>query len=312
MTAVGLPPFPAPALTNGAWRFHLPDGITLGAAPYLIDAGGPQLFGAPDLRRVVRPRPGDHGQLYVGPDLYGGNKIVIPVVILGTSESDALDLLTALSGACAPLASGYTNMAFDGPRGSWQITGRFDPVDAPSLDLVDVGAIQALVSFEASDPRYRSLTVTSLVLQAGVAAGDSGHGYAHGFPHGFAPGTGAAQPSGVVVNAGNATASATITITATGAVLTNPAVTLPASGDVLGFITTVAPGQYLITDTATGIVLLSNDPVDLSGAANRASTLDFPANADMLHFPPGSTQVAFTAAGGQGSCTIAWQDSYLF
>lgn len=301
----------APDITNGIWRFTLPGGLVIGRTPYLIDADGPQVFGAPDLRRVTRPKPGDHGVLYVGPDLYGVNKVIIPVVIFGTSEVDAMNLLTQLGVACTPIASGYATLTMHGPRGDWITTGRFDPVDAPGLGLVDVGVIQALVTFEAADPRYRSTVVQALTLQSGVLPSDSGYGFPHGFPIGYQPGTGAPGTSGVVTNNGTVDASATITISAQTA-LTNPAVVRTDTHDTLAFNMTLQPGLFLVVDTSTGRALLSNDPVDLSGAQNATQYLAFPDRADMLTFPPGSTPVAFTAVSGVGTARIAWQDTFLF
>lgn len=303
--------FTVPDVTNGIWRFTLPGGLIIGESPFLIDADGPAVFGAPDLRRVDRPKPGDHGVLYIGPDLYGVNKIVIPVVILGTSELDAMNLLNQLAVACAPIGRGYATLTMHGPRGDWITSGRFDPVDAPSLALVDSAVIQAIVTFEAADPRYRSSTVQTLTLQSGVLPSDSGYGFPHGFPIGYQPGTGAPGTSGNVVNNGSVDASATITISAQTA-LVNPAVVRTDTGDTLAFNMTLQPGLFLVVDTSTGRALLSNDPVDLSGAQNASQYLAFPDRADMLTFPPGSTPVAFTAVSGVGSVRIAWQDTFLF
>jgi hypothetical protein len=300
-----------PDLSNGIWRATLPGGLIIGETPFLIDAPGPQIFGAPELRRSTRPRPGDHGVLYVGPDLYGSVKVVIPVVIFGASELDAMNLLQQLATACAPVAGGYAQLTWTGPRGDWVLTGRFDPVDAPSLALIDTGVVQAIVTFEASDPRYRSTTTHTLVLQAGVQPSDSGYGFSHGYPIGYQAGTGAPGTSGAVVNNGTAPASATITITAQTA-LVNPAVVITPTQDTLAFTTTLQPGMSLIVDTATGRALLSNSPTDLTNAINASNLLAFPDRADMLHFPAGSTPVAFTATSGVGSATIAWQDTYLF
>jgi hypothetical protein len=300
-----------PDISNGVWRFTLPGGIVIGESPYLIDAPGPQVFGAPDLRRVTRPRPGDHGVLFVGPDLLGSVKVVIPVVVLGMNELDAMTQLQALAGACSPIKRGDAVLTMQGPRGTWQINGRFDPLDAPSLLAVDAGIVNAIVTFEASDPRLRDATANQLVLQAGVLPHDAGYGYAHGYPIGYDPGTGAPGARGVVTNNGDIDATALITITASGGNLVNPAVTLPDSGDVLGFNINLAPGQYLITDTETGAVTLGSSPND-PNAVNRTNALNYPNNADMLRFGPGNTNVALTAQSGQGTATIQWQHTYIF
>jgi hypothetical protein len=300
-----------PDITNGVWRFTLPGGIVIGEAPYLIDEPGPQVFGAPDLRRATRPRPGEHGAIFVGPDLLGSVKVVIPVVVLGTSELDAMTRLQALAGACSPSKSGTAVLTMDGPRGTWQINGRFDPLDAPSLLTVDVAVVSAIVTFEASDPRLRDATINQLVLQAGVLAHDTGYGYPHGYTIGYDPGAGNPQARGTVTNNGDIDATALITITASGGNLVNPAITLPHTGDVLGFAINLAVGQYLVTDTETGEVTLGSSPND-PNAVNRTNALSYPDNADMLRFGPGNTDVALTAQSGQGTATIQWQHTYIF
>jgi hypothetical protein len=299
-----------PDLTNGIWRATLPGGVVIGETPYLIDAPGPQVFGAADLRRVIRPRPASHGVLYVGPDLWGAAKVVIPVVILGSSELDAMNLLETLSAACSPISSGYAQLVLTGPRGDWQLTGRYNPLDAPALDLIDVGVVQAIITFEAADPRYRATAVQTLTLQAGVQPSDSGYGFSHGYPIGYQAGHGAPGTSGVVTNDGSGAASAQIVISGQTA-LVNPAVVRTDTQDTLGFRITLNPGQYLLVDTSNGSCVLATDPQG-SNPTNASQYLDFPSNADMLTFPPGSTTVAFTATSGTGTMQLSWQDTFLF
>jgi hypothetical protein len=293
-----------------SFTFELPGGLMLGESPYLIDVDGPQVFGAPELRRVDRPRPGDHGVIFVGPDLLGAVSITIPVVVLGISEIDVLDNLQALAAACQPVA-GYGSLIMHGPRGDWAITGRFNPVDAPSVLNSDIGVVQAIVTFVASDPRYRALVAQQLALQAGVSAGDSGYGFAHGYPIGFASGSGTPSQTGYVTNNGDADASAVITLQSSTA-LVNPTLTLPQTGDVLAWNMTLQPGQYLVTDTATGRCNLMTNLNDPNTASNASQYLAFPNNADMLRFPAGSTQITLTATSGIGTAQIAWHDTYMF
>ncbi|MGY6501648.1 MAG: phage distal tail protein [Acidimicrobiales bacterium] len=157
-----------------------------------------------------------------------------------------------------------------------------------------LGAAEATVQWEASDPRMQALVERSDSTGVGETIG--GLGFPHGFPHGF----GFATPGTVSIqNDGNFPAPWTATLAGP---LSSPRIGLVGNNGELalnGF--TLPAGQTLEFDSRDRTVLLN-------GTASRYGSLT---TRRWFDLPVGSSLVQLSASAGDGSLTVRWRDTWI-
>lgn len=268
-------------------------GVTIGARPpYWFERAPIGL--APGQYRRQRAIPvGVNGSRPTGPDLLPARVVTLDVNVGNDSDDPATTwgLFQDLLGAWAPVDVGTVDMSMTMAGSDLVLRGR--PIDAvDDLELLPEGIARVRLSFEATDPRWYSSTMSSILL--GLTEG-GGLEFPLTFPLTFGAGS---DNDGSAFNAGTAPAPWTAAILGP---VTNPVLTLGSTGEAVVITGVVAPGETLLIDSASRSVLLDGSP--------RSSWIALTSR--WWELAAGTNTVRFRAAAGTGVCTFSWRSAWL-
>lgn len=303
-----------PAFSADAWSL---DGISFNTGDdgngfsYLV-TGSDGWRGSPPPRPDLVERQDDDGAMR-GPNYRGPRVIDLKGIAQCQRRQDREQLEDLLSGLCsdARLLYPLTHQEFGRTlQARTELSGRIkvDPLPGGvtvswSLQLVAADARKFSTSVKTAQTAIAQTALLGVVWDG--PAGGTGTQW-----DGPAGGTGVVWQassgiSGIVAldNAGNDSTPIQFTITAplTGTLIT-PTITDITNGNVITYGGTLVPGDMLLIDTATGLVLLNGQSA--SGQLTRA---------DLFEVPRRSTiQVQFSAGGPADTAQLsaAWTDAY--
>jgi phage-related protein len=200
-------------------------------------------------------------------------------------------LADALKAAWAPVRAGTLPLTVEIASAARILNGR--PI-AMELDLDGAlfGIGRALLTFEATDPRFYAASLSTLVLGLTVGGGMT---FPLTFPLTFGAGS---DSDGSAVNAGNTDAPWTATIVGP---VTNPTITLGDTGEFIEIDGDIPTGSTLVIDSATQSILLNGSP------RQSWQTL----LSKWWALAPGTNTIRYRAASGSGSCTLNWRSAWL-
>lgn len=268
-------------------------GILLGYGTDYEFAAAPQGFGLPGFRTSDRDRPFRDGEI-AADDLLAARKIVLDVWVLGTTDADAEDNLTALRAAWAP-ATANSELRVRLASTEYALVGRPRGCIAVLDLLKNGGTIRARLEYKATDPRLYSAEVTDAALSLASVAGTG-----MTFPATFDLSFGGALSGGIttVTNSGLHPAPWVVTMNGD---LVNPTLENVTTGETLSFSGTVASGDQLIIDSEAKTVLLN-------GTASRYSWIEV--GSSWFDLDPGENEIRFSADSGSGTATLTYRSAW--
>ncbi|WP_369183333.1 hypothetical protein [Streptomyces sp. Y1] len=273
------------------------NGLQMGpGTPYAI-SDLPDLDDMPDVRAYDVDRTGAHGT-WTGPDYVGARVITMGITLRGADPDDLGRLVIALKRAMQPTPAPLQLTFTDRQLMVWgKVRRRHIPYDATSLQRISVAQVQ----FYCTDPRLYSLVSYSAGPTAAYAPA-SGRSYPRTYP--WLYGTGGAGGALTCVNNGASDTYPTLRIDGP---CVRPSIQLSETGAVLQLNNTVAPGDYVLINTANRAVLAS-------GSTPRRDWVV--AGSDWPVMPPGtSTFVYRSDPYGDGTIptylTVTWRDATL-
>lgn len=243
-------------------------------------------------RETIRDHEGQDGG-FIDAEFEMGREIVLEgnaYCAVGNAETYFDSLKANFAPVTSPIplvlkAPGVSErVVFVKPRGcryNWEVSRR-----------IGMSAIQFLMY--AEDPRiYDNALVNQIIPYGGLAT--TGFAFNFGFNLSFGA---VVPPDGAfVVNSGNRSTPAVMTITGP---VTDPRIVNDTDGKTLIFLITLGAGETLVID-------LSNRTVLLNGVTNRRDSLQ---NTDWFLFRPGSTFIRFGGASGSGTLTISYRNAW--
>lgn len=219
------------------------------------------------------------------------------VIIDGTAYCDVSNVETFLDSVKANFAPVTTPIPFYfKPPGVTErvifVKPRGVRYDWESLRRTGLTPIQFLMF--AEDPRVYDNNLTTQIIAFGGTA-TTGFGFSFGFNLSFGA---AVPPDGqFVVNNGNRSMPAILTITGP---VVDPRIVNDTDSKTLSFIITLLAGETLTIN-------LANRTVVFNGSANRRGTLQ---TTDWFLFRPGSTFIRLGGASGSGTLTVSYRNAW--
>lgn len=273
------------------------NGLQMGpGTPYAI-SDLPDLDDMPDVRAYDVDRTGAHGT-WTGPDYVGARVITVGITLRGQDPDDLGRLVTALKRALQPTPSPMQLAFPDRGLMVWAKPRRRKiPYDATSLQRLTVAQVQ----FYCADPRVYSLAqFTGGPVVAYAPA--SGRSYPRTYPWQY--GTGGTGGSVTCVNGGG---SETFPVLRIDGPCVRPSVQLSETGAVFQLNNTLAPGEFVLINTANRAVLAN-------GSTPRRDWVV--AGSDWPVMQPGANSFVYRSDPyGDGTTptylTVTWRDATL-
>lgn len=286
----------------GDWQFEVA-GLVMGAdTPYTVT----DISGLRDRqpRSTYPNRPLGHGSMPL-PDYLGSKQIILNLTLPSPDDPDILapgrleTLLDELSLAWTPVLDGSTLKTFiyqlpGSPRK--RLYGRARNFSV-NMDTYDLGWVDAVVEFVATDPIAYSDTLSNQDIALATALG--GRTYPRIYPMAYA---GSVSNSTTIDNLGNANSYPVVTFNGP---ITNPSVENITTGQTVSFAIALAAGEQLIVDFAARTVLLN-------GTASRYNTMTSKAD-QWWALVPGGNAIRYAASTPEPGAVmnISWRSAWL-
>jgi hypothetical protein len=270
-------------------------GLTIGAGtPWQIQSLS-GLEDLPDLRTGDTPRAYRHGAV-PGLDLADGRTITLELMVFDSGTGNFAANVEQLKGISSPLAD-ETELVYQLPgRLGRSIRCRPRRRSLP-VDLeYSFRKGNAVIELFATDPRIYDEFATSNVIALPSAATGLTFDASAPFVFGSA-GTGGTLN---VLNQGNTPAPWFARIDGP---VTDPTLTLAATGQQVRLVGTVNAGEFLSIDSLAPSVVLN-------GTASRYSWSAGPGSV-WWELPVGTSAVQFGATAGTGTCTFTYRSAWL-
>lgn len=290
---------PVDELAAGGGLITTPGQVQFG--PMLLgsgtSAGWRSLVGWRDLPEAQlsdSSRPQAHGD-YPGSVFGGAIVVTFTFLLRGLPAEKLADQLTLERWTQLKPSGEEVWLAVNDGDGVWMRRARVIARSIPQDVHYSHAPLECSVQFLCADPRRYSYDETT--GSAVLASGSGGLVYALDYP--LVYGT---QSTGALTVSNDGTSDAPIVATFVGP-LTNPRVTAP--GWALAFDITLAGGETLVVDTASGSALLN-------GTADRLSAISASSDpVDACVLPPGASALTLTASAGSGQVQITFRDTRM-
>lgn len=277
-------------------------GLTFGAGTVwqIARDGITGLEDLPTIRTGDQPRAYAHGEM-PGLDLAAGRTILVPLEVFDSGAGDFAANVERLKAITAPLAVEQP-LTFTLPgRAARTVSCRPRRRSLPvNLDY-SFRYGHAVIEFHATDPRIYDASFTSSSLSLPSAA--TGLTFPATAP--FVFGSAGTGGSATFTNSGNCPAPWIAQILGP---VTNPVVTLAATGQAVAINGTVNAGETLTIDSLSHTVLLGGTASRASWVASTTVWWELPA---ATQAGPTTSTVQFGATSGTGTCTFSTRSAWL-